>query len=75
MKMGARFAQVLGMASSGSLIDTDPIAEANTRDAVHAMKARRESAWASRQRLKRILIVVVASLIVSFLVWRVLVLY
>jgi hypothetical protein len=57
------------------LIDTDPVVKANTRDALHVMRVREESARANRRRLKRVITIVGASLIVSFFAWRVLVLY
>lgn len=57
------------------MIDTDPVVKANTRDALHVMRVREESARANRRRLKRVITIVGASLIVSFFAWRVLVLY
>jgi hypothetical protein len=39
------------------------------------MRVREESARANRRRLKRVITIVGASLIVSFFAWRVLVLY
>lgn len=64
-----------GMVGGESLVDSDHIAEAATRDALHIMNVRNESVRANRLRLRRVITIVVALLVLCFLAWRVLVLY
>ena len=57
------------------MVDHDRIVGAATRDALHVRNLRHESARANRLRLGRVITIVAASLILCFLVWRILVLY
>ena len=57
------------------MVDHDRIVQAAARDALRVMNVGNESARANRMRLGRVITIVVASLVVCFLVWRILVLY
>ena len=64
-------AHFIGMVDGRSLVDSDNIAEATTRDTLNIMNIRNESAWASRQRLKRFITIITVSLVVLYLFWRI----
>ena len=64
-----------GNVGGASMVDHDRIVQAAARDALRVMNVGNESARANRMRLGRVITIVVASLVVCFLVWRILVLY